>query len=139
MSDYGNMTVAQLKELLKELGLASSGKKADLIARLEAANEEVQEEVDEEVDEEATTFSKPQSAKNDASGDNTASPKFPKKESFGTDEKSLFGSDGSEGKKGGDTPKSNPASDNLGEKPKAAPAPKVSSEKSQSPIAGKVK
>ena len=51
MSDYGNMTVAQLKELLKELGLASSGKKADLIARLEAANEEVQEEVDEEVDE----------------------------------------------------------------------------------------
>ena len=43
MSDYENMTVAQLKELLKELGLASSGKKADLIARLEAANEDVSE------------------------------------------------------------------------------------------------
>tara|TARA_B100000459_G_scaffold146956_1_gene114578 strand:+ start:3507 stop:4163 length:657 start_codon:yes stop_codon:yes gene_type:complete len=52
MSDYGNMTVAQLKELLKELGLASSGKKADLIARLEAADEDVSEEVQEEVDEE---------------------------------------------------------------------------------------
>ena len=45
MSDYENMTVAQLKELLKELGLASSGKKADLIARLEAADEDVSEEV----------------------------------------------------------------------------------------------
>ena len=52
MSDYENMTVAQLKELLKELGLASSGKKADLIARLEAADEDVSEEVQEEVDEE---------------------------------------------------------------------------------------
>ncbi len=47
MSDYENMTVAELKELLKELGLASSGKKADLIARLEAADEDVSEEVDE--------------------------------------------------------------------------------------------
>ena len=52
MSDYENMTVAQLKELLKELGLASSGKKADLIARLEAANEDVSEEIQEETDEE---------------------------------------------------------------------------------------
>ena len=52
MSDYENMTVAQLKELLKELGLASSGKKADLIARLEAADEDVSEVVQEEVDEE---------------------------------------------------------------------------------------
>ncbi|MEC7042481.1 MAG: 50S ribosomal protein L32e [Candidatus Thermoplasmatota archaeon] len=52
MSDYENMTVAQLKELLKELGLASSGKKADLIARLEAADEDVSQEVQEEVDEE---------------------------------------------------------------------------------------
>ena len=51
MSDYENMTVAQLKELLKELGLASSGKKADLIARLEAADEDVSEEVQEEVEE----------------------------------------------------------------------------------------
>ena len=47
MSDYENMTVAELKELLKELGLASSGKKADLIARLEAAEEDVSEEDDE--------------------------------------------------------------------------------------------
>ena len=108
---------------------------------MESFEEEIDldEEVEEEVVEEATTFSKPQSAKNDASGDHTASPKFPKKENFGTDEKELFGSDGSEGKKGGDAPKSNPASDNIGEKPKAAPAPKVASEKSESPIAGKVK
>ena len=35
MSDYEDMTVAQLKELLKEAGLPVSGKKADLIARLE--------------------------------------------------------------------------------------------------------
>ena len=35
MSDYENMTVAQLKELLKEAGLPVAGKKADLIARLE--------------------------------------------------------------------------------------------------------
>jgi len=47
MSDYDKMKVAELKELLKELGLASSGKKADLIARLEAANEEVSEVVEE--------------------------------------------------------------------------------------------
>ena len=35
MSDYENMTVAELKELLKEAGLPVSGKKADLIARLQ--------------------------------------------------------------------------------------------------------
>ena len=47
MSDYENMTVAQLKELLKEAGLPVSGKKADLIARLqEGADEPVP--VDEE-------------------------------------------------------------------------------------------
>ena len=40
MSDYEKMTVAQLKELLKESGLPVSGKKADLIARLlEGADE----------------------------------------------------------------------------------------------------
>ena len=32
--DYESMTVAQLKELLKEAGLPVSGKKSDLIARL---------------------------------------------------------------------------------------------------------
>lgn len=52
MSDYDKMKVAELKELLKELGLASSGKKADLIARLEAANEEVSEVVEETSEEE---------------------------------------------------------------------------------------
>ena len=38
--DYENMTVAQLKELLKEQGLPVSGKKADLIERLVGAAEE---------------------------------------------------------------------------------------------------
>ncbi len=40
MSDYENMTVAQLKELLKEAGLPVSGKKADLIARWEEGADE---------------------------------------------------------------------------------------------------
>ena len=35
MSDYENMTVAELKELLKDAGLPVAGKKADLIARLQ--------------------------------------------------------------------------------------------------------
>ena len=118
------------------------GAEADLEDEMEmesVAEEEIDldEEVEEEL-EEATQFSKEQKPVNDASGDNTASPKFPKKESFGTSEKELFGSDGGEGSKAGGA-KDNPASDNIGEEPKAAPAPKVSSEKSESPIAGKVK
>ena len=40
MSDYENMTVAQLKELLKEAGLPVSGKKADLILRLQEGADE---------------------------------------------------------------------------------------------------
>ena len=51
MSDYEDMTVAQLKELLKEAGLPVSGKKADLIARLQEGAEEsapVEEESAEE-------------------------------------------------------------------------------------------
>ncbi len=40
MSDLENMTVAQLKELLKEAGLPVSGKKADLIARLQESADE---------------------------------------------------------------------------------------------------
>ena len=40
MSDYEDMTVAQLKELLKEAGLPVSGKKADLIARLQEGADE---------------------------------------------------------------------------------------------------
>ena len=45
--DYESMTVAQLKELLKEHDLPVSGKKSDLIARLQeaAGGEEIVEEV----------------------------------------------------------------------------------------------
>jgi len=52
MSDYENMTVAELKKLLKEAGLPVAGKKADLIARLQendgssAVSEEVEETVE---------------------------------------------------------------------------------------------
>ena len=107
---------------------------------MESFEEEIDldEEVSEEELEEATQFSKEQKPVNDASGDHTASPKFPKKESFGVDEKELFGSEGGEGSKAGGA-KDNPASDNIGEEPKAHPAPKVSAEKAESPIAGKVK
>ena len=60
MSDYEKMTVAELKELLKEAGLPVSGKKADLIARLQEGAEEAapadeeinDEEVDDEIDDE---------------------------------------------------------------------------------------
>ena len=46
--DYESMTVAQLKELLKEQDLPVSGKKTDLIARLQEASgaDETTEEVD---------------------------------------------------------------------------------------------
>ena len=53
MSDYEDMTVAQLKELLKEAGLPVSGKKADLIARLQEGSDEpapVEESAEEEVE-----------------------------------------------------------------------------------------
>jgi len=39
MSEYEGLTVAELKELLSERGLTVSGKKADLIARLEEADD----------------------------------------------------------------------------------------------------
>lgn len=48
---YENLTVAELKELLKERGLPVSGKKADLIARLsedEGTTEEAHEETQQE-------------------------------------------------------------------------------------------
>lgn len=54
MSDYEDMTVAQLKELLKEAGLPVSGKKADLIARLQEGSDEpapVEESSEEEAEE----------------------------------------------------------------------------------------
>ena len=44
--DYESMTVAQLKELLKEEGLPVSGKKSDLIARLHEAAGETEEMVE---------------------------------------------------------------------------------------------
>ena len=53
MSEYDNMTVAELKELLKDAGLPVSGKKADLIARLEEAaghDDNVEEEIVDEAD-----------------------------------------------------------------------------------------
>ena len=60
MSDYDKMTVAELKELLKDAGLPVSGKKADLIARLQDGAEDsapAQEEVaEEEVSEESDDY-----------------------------------------------------------------------------------
>ena len=93
MSDYDKMTVAELKELLKEAGLPVSGKKADLIARLqdgaedsapaqeEVAEEEVSEESDddyededwddEEIDEEHVASPKASSIRRPESGFST--------------------------------------------------------------------
>ena len=52
--EYASMTVAQLKELLKEQGLPVSGKKAELIERLmEASGADEEEVVEEAVAEEA--------------------------------------------------------------------------------------
>ncbi|MAS49779.1 MAG: hypothetical protein CMA35_02645, partial [Euryarchaeota archaeon] len=50
--EYESMTVAQLKELLKEQGLPVSGKKADLIERLMESSS-VEEQVVEASEEEA--------------------------------------------------------------------------------------
>lgn len=55
MSELSDLTVAQLKELLKEAGLPVSGKKADLIARLQEADEE-EDTFEEEIDEEDEDF-----------------------------------------------------------------------------------
>ena len=47
MTDYDALTVAQLKELLREQNLTTSGKKADLIARLKesaSSDEEIVED-----------------------------------------------------------------------------------------------
>ena len=51
--DYSDLTVNELKEKLKELGLPLSGKKSDLVDRLNASNEKVSEE--ESVTEEGTS------------------------------------------------------------------------------------
>ena len=52
MSDYEKMTVAELKGLLKEAGLPVSGKKADLIIRLQDGAEEETPVVEESEEEE---------------------------------------------------------------------------------------
>lgn len=44
MSEYSKKTVADLQEILKSRGLASSGKKADLIARLTEADKAAESE-----------------------------------------------------------------------------------------------
>ena len=56
MSEYDSMTVAELKELLKDAGLPVSGKKADLISRLEEAEVHDDDVEDEIVDEEEDDF-----------------------------------------------------------------------------------
>jgi len=53
MSDYENMTVAELKEQLKEAGLPVSGKKADLLARLQDGAETTAPAVEESTEEES--------------------------------------------------------------------------------------
>ena len=55
MSELSDLTVAELKELLREAGLPVSGKKADLIARLEEADEH-DEDIEEEVEAEEDDF-----------------------------------------------------------------------------------
>ena len=51
--DYESMTVAQLKELLKEQGLPVSGKKSDLVARLQDATGQAEDVVEDEAPVEA--------------------------------------------------------------------------------------
>ena len=54
--DYENMTVAELKDLLRDAGLPVSGKKADLVARLQETTdasedlEDVEDVIEEEMD-----------------------------------------------------------------------------------------
>jgi len=45
--DYSDLTVSELKEKLKELGLPLSGKKSDLVDRLNASNEKVDDNEEE--------------------------------------------------------------------------------------------
>ncbi len=54
--EYEKMTVAELKELLREQGLPVSGKKADLISRLSQAVEETKEDLEEAKEEKEDTL-----------------------------------------------------------------------------------
>ena len=65
MSEYENMTVAELKELLKDAGLPVSGKKADLIARLEESDTHDDHVEDEVVDEDDDDFDNYDDKEND--------------------------------------------------------------------------
>ena len=59
MSELSDLTVARLKELLKEAGLPVSGKKADLISRLEEVEEhddDIEEDIEEDIAEEDDDF-----------------------------------------------------------------------------------
>ena len=55
MSELSDLTVAELKDLLREAGLPVSGKKADLISRLEEA-EEHDDDLEEDIEEEEDDF-----------------------------------------------------------------------------------
>ncbi len=55
MSEFSDMNVAELKSLVTDAGLPVSGKKADLIARLEEADEE-EDTFEEEIEEEEEDF-----------------------------------------------------------------------------------
>ena len=49
--DYNNLTVEQLKEVLKEKGLTTTGNKKELVGRLEDNEEEAEEDTEEPVEE----------------------------------------------------------------------------------------
>lgn len=44
MQDWSKLTVAKLKEVLKDRGLAITGKKADLVARLQESEQVVKKD-----------------------------------------------------------------------------------------------
>ena len=56
MSELSELTVAQLKELLREAGLPVSGKKAELIVRLEESDLDKSDDIEEEIEEEDDHF-----------------------------------------------------------------------------------
>ena len=80
--DYDNMTVAELKDLLREAGLPVSGKKADLIARLQdmgdspvESQESDQVDEDFEIEEEEEEFESDEFFEDDWDGFTHRTPK----------------------------------------------------------------
>ena len=57
--DYSALTVSQLKDKLKELGLPLSGKKSDLVDRLNASNQKEEEDTSVTDDEESDDDTEP--------------------------------------------------------------------------------